>query len=355
MQAEKEHNDLEALEQKARYDDVQKQRMKLEELSASHKEMQAAFWSSDVSRRAYKAALVQDANIQMSTQQYVQKSDDAFHQLLTVHKETIAKAQEIQSDSYAKDELVTRLRTQMRESELNHTRQEGLLIVYQDRVNNSVAKTIYDAVEHDLTQKNLKLIKLEEQSVKLNAKIAALEVELQFKSQKGRKDDMKSLGTAQLMKDLAQYKQQAKAPPIINTKGQIVVQTERESGGGDAQDDVVIPNFFVDGLSRRPGRVGTLECALHDACHVVTTPRRSDGYDAQKRPGSAGRATVLDSTHQPMHHQHGLARARSQRSGQAITVRARAFGVANHACTLRPAHQLLPAERIRKKNLKSNK
>ena len=256
MQAAKEHNDLEALEQKARYDDVEKQRQKLEELAASQREMQAAFWSSDVSRRAYKAALVQDANIQMSTQQYVQKSDDAFQQLLTVHKETLAKAQEIQSDSYAKDELVTRLRNQMKELALNHTRQEGLLVVYQDRVNNSVAKTIYDALEHDLSQKNVSVIKLEEENAKLNAKVAALELELQLKSQKGRKDDSK------LFKSMAEYKQQAaKSAPTINSKDQIVSLSGRPVEGGDSQDDVVIPNFFVDGLRRRPGRVGKL-CLL---------------------------------------------------------------------------------------------
>lgn len=251
------NNDMIVLEQKARFDEVQKQKKKLEELSASHQELEAAFWSSDVSRRAYKSALVHEANIQMcTTQHYVQKSEDAFQQLLNVHKETLAKAHEIQRDSYAKDDLVTKLMNEMKEMALIHTRQEGLMVVYQDRVNNSVAKTIYDAVEDDLTRKNMLLLKLEEKNAKLNSTISLLEKELEIKAQKGRKDGRKSLGAAELMKSFAEFNHSGKPAP--SSKEQTMPQPERLLEGGDSRDEVAIPHFFVDGLSRRPGRIGRL-------------------------------------------------------------------------------------------------
>jgi hypothetical protein len=247
-------NDMIVQEQKARFDEVQKQKIKLEELSATHQELEAAFWSSDVTRRAYKSALVHEANIQMSTrQQYVQKSEDAFQQLLTVHKETLAKAHEIQRDSYAKDDLMTKLMNQNKEMALIHTRQEGLMVVYQDRVNNSVAKTIYDAIEDDLTRKNMMLLKLEEQNAKLNSTISLLEKELELKSQKGRHDGRKPLGTTELMKSLADFNHKGKPTP-----GSKVSESERVLEGGVGHDEVGIPHFFVDGLSRRPGRIGRL-------------------------------------------------------------------------------------------------
>ena len=249
-------NDLIVLEQKARFEEVQKQKIKLLELSATHQELEAAFWSSDVTRRAYKSALVHEANIKMSTtQQYTQKSEDAFQQLLTVHKETLAKAHEIQRDSYAKDDLMTRLLNEKKETALIHTRQEGLLVVYQDRVNNSVAKALYDAIEDDLTKKNMLVIKLEEQNAKLNSTISALERELEIKGQKGTKEGRKPLGTAELMKSLSNFNHGKAAPGPKET----VSQSERLLEGGDSRDEVVIPHFFVDGLCRRPGRVGTLE------------------------------------------------------------------------------------------------
>jgi hypothetical protein len=264
-------NDLIMLEQKARLDEVQKQKQKLQELSASHQELEAAFWSSDVTRRAYKSALVHEANIQMNTtqQQYLRKSEDAFQQLLTVHKETLAKAHEIQRDSYAKDDLVTKLLNDIKETTLIHTRQEGLLVVYQDRVNSSVAKTIYDAVEDDLFQKNTIVIKLEEENAKLCAIVSNLQKELVAKSQRGRKDGSKPFGTADLMQSLAEFKPNFKphGKPALGaiSKDQSMLQSERLVEGESGRDDVAIPNFFVDGLSRRPGRVGKLRLCTERA------------------------------------------------------------------------------------------
>ncbi len=267
-------NDMILLEQKARFDEVQKQKIKLEELSSSHQQLEAAFWSSDVTRRAYKSSLVHEANIQMNTQQYVQKSEDAFQQLLTVHKETLAKAHEIQRDSYAKDDLMTKIMNENKEMALMHTRQEGLMAVYQDRVNNSVAKTIYDAIEDDLTRKNVMLLKLEEQIVKLNSTICLLEKELEIKAQKGKRDGRKSLGAADLMKSLADFNHTGKPSPGL--KEQNASQSEKIIDAGVSRDEVGIPHFVVDGLSRRPGRVGRLPAHCQYLL-FVTTPCRSHG------------------------------------------------------------------------------
>lgn len=256
-------NDIILAEQKARLDEVQQQKIKLQELSASHQELEAAFWSSDVTRRAYKSSLVHEANIQMSTtQQYMRKSEDAFQQLLTVHKETLAKAHEIQRDSYAKDDLVTKLLNEIKETTLIHTRQEGLLVVYQDRVNSSVAKAIYDAVEDDLTKKNSIVMKLEEENSKLNAMVSLLEKEREVKSQKGRNESRNTLGTAELMKSFVDFKQHGKPTVASTSKGKNTAHSEEVLEGGDGQDEVVIPNFFADGLCRRPGRVGELGLSL---------------------------------------------------------------------------------------------
>jgi hypothetical protein len=278
MSAVQVRNDLIMLEQKSRLDEVQKQKIKLQELASSHQQLEAAFWSSDVTRRAYKAALVHEANIEMNTmQQYVQKSEDAFQQLLSVHKATLAKAHDIQKDSYAKDDLVTRLLNEIKETTLIHTRQEGLLVVYQDRVNNSVAKTIYDAVEDDLTQKNEMVIKLHEQNAKLSSMISALEKELEFRSRKGRKDGSQPLGTAELLKSFSDFQHQGKKTVANATsKDKTAVQpVERLEYGEDSRDEVVIPNFFVDGLCRRPGRVGNV--VLPRACfsHTAMTFTRA--------------------------------------------------------------------------------
>jgi hypothetical protein len=256
MSAAQVKNDLMMLEQKAHLEEVQKQKMKLQELSASHQELEAAFWSSDVTRRAYKSSLVHDANIQMSTQQYIQKSEDAFEQLLMEHKQMLAKAHEIQKDSYAKDDTVTRLLNEIKESKLNHARQESLLVVYQDRVNNSVAKAIYDAVEDDLTQKNMMVIKLEERIAMLNNKLCALEKEIESKSFRGRKDIKKVSGSSEVINSLAGFKHQDKTASAATSKIQNVGHHDRFVEEGDPRDEVCVPNFFVDGLSRRPGRIG---------------------------------------------------------------------------------------------------
>jgi hypothetical protein len=75
------------------------------------------------------------------------------------------------------------------------------------------------------------------------------------------------------MKTVTDFKQQMKstvgAPKDIQP-------SDRPFEGGDSRDEIAIPNFFVDGLSRRPGRVGKLRLrAVHAPSKDMTRVSRA--------------------------------------------------------------------------------